>query len=132
MATTPVRSKEMEYAYLLQVMAAKDHALLPIAVDAAVLLEYAKEGASLYRTKTAGQVRTSEWKLDFGILDREGLINVTLGDLFRLPKSERERLAAHIVSPPLNARFLKLRLGMGGCTDEGEIEAWDGQLRAEP
>lgn len=131
MATTPIRSKEMEFAYLLQVLAAKDHALFPVAIDASVLLEYAKEGATLYRTKTAGQVRTSEWKLDFGILDEEGVINVTLGDLFRLPKGERERLAAHLVTPPLNARFLKLRLGMGGCTDEGEIEAWDGRLRSE-
>lgn len=132
MATTPIRSKEMEYAYLLHVLASKDYDMLPVAIDAAVLQEYAKEGATLYRTRTAGQVRMAEWKLDFGILDREGVINVTLGDLFRLPKSERERLAAHLVSPPLNARFLKMRLGMGACTDEGEVEPWDGKLRSEP
>lgn len=131
MATTPVRSKEMEYAYMLHVLSAKEYDMLPVAVDAAVLSEYAKEGAALYRTKTAGQVRTSEWKLDFGILDREGVINITLGDLFRLPRAERERLASYLVSPPLNARFLKMRLGMGACTDEGEIQPWDGQLRPE-
>ena len=129
MATTPVRSKELEYVYYLQAFSTKDHTLIPIAIDAKVLEEYAGHGAKLYRTKTSGQVRTAEWRLDFGILDDEGVICVTLGDLFRLPKEERERLAEHVVSPPLNARFLKLKMGGGACTDEGEVETWDGRLR---
>lgn len=128
-ATTPVRSKEIEYVYFLQAFSTKDHTLIPVVIDGSVLEEYAKEGAKLYRTKTSGQVRTKEWKLDFGILDDEGVITVTLGDLFRLPKKERERLAQHVADQPLNARFLKLRMGGGACTDEGEIETWDGRMR---
>jgi len=130
MATTPLRSKEMEYVYFLQAFSTRDHTLVPVAIDGKVLQEYAAEGAKLYRTKTAGQVRTAEWKLDFGILDEDGVINVTLGDIFRLPQSERERLAAHVVGGPYNARFLKLRMGGGACTDEGEIESWDGRMRS--
>ncbi len=129
MATTPIRSKELEYVYFLQAFSTKDHTLMPVAIDGKVLEEYAEEGATLYRTRTAGQVRTAEWKLDFGILDDEGVINVTLGDLFRLPKKERERLAQYVAGQPLNARFLKLRMGGGACTDEGEIESWDGRMR---
>ena len=129
MATTPIRSKELEYVYFLQAFSTKDHSLMPVAIDGKVLEEYAEEGATLYRTRTAGQVRTAEWKLDFGILDDEGVINVTLGDLFRLPKKERERLAQYVAGQPLNARFLKLRMGGGACTDEGEIESWDGRMR---
>lgn len=129
MATTPVRSKELEYVYFLQAFATRDHTLIPVAIDGKVLETYASEGATLYRTKTSGQVKTAEWRLDFGILDEEGLINVTLGDVFKLPKKERERLAAHVVGQPLNARFLKLRMGGGACTDEGEIESWDGRMR---
>ena len=132
MATTPIRSKELEYVYLLQAFSTKDPTLIPISLDGRVLEEYAAEGATLYRTRTAGQVRTAEWKLDFGILDDEGIINVTLGDLFRLPKKERERLAAHVAGPALNARFLKLKMGGGACTDEGEIEPWDGRMRSAP
>jgi len=128
-ATTPIRSKELEYVYFLQAFSTKDHSLMPVAIDGKVLEEYAEEGATLYRTRTAGQVRTAEWKLDFGILDDEGVINVTLGDLFRLPKKERERLAQYVAGQPLNARFLKLRMGGGACTDEGEIESWDGRMR---
>jgi len=128
-ATTPIRSKELEYVYFLQAFSTKDHTLMPVAIDGKVLEEYAEEGATLYRTRTAGQVRTAEWKLDFGILDDEGVINVTLGDLFRLPKKERERLAQYVAGQPLNARFLKLRMGGGACTDEGEIESWDGRMR---
>lgn len=130
MATTPIRSREMEYAYFVHALSTRDASMMPVAIDASVLGEYAREGASLFRTRTAGQVRHAGWKLDFGILDADGLLTVTLGDLFALPKKERERLAEHVVAPPLNARFLKLRLGMGACTDEGEIESWDGSMRA--
>lgn len=126
---TPVRSKELENLYFIQALSTRDHSLIPLTIDGQVLEEYAAEGVSLYRTKTAGQARTREWSLGFGILDDEGVINVALGDLLRLPKKERERLAGYVVSAPLNARFLKTKLGGGACTDEGEIESWDGTMR---
>lgn len=127
-ASTPLRSEALEYACLVQSLATKDPSLMPVAVRASLLDEYVKEGCRLYRSRTAGQVHGDGWKLDFGILDAEGLLTLTWGDVARLPKKERERLASHVVIPPVNARFLKMRLGMGACTDEGEIRAWDGRL----
>lgn len=131
MSSTPLHSPELEYLAVSQALAGKDPAALPLAVRADLLAEYSKEGLPLFRTRTAGLVRGEGWSLDFGILDEERLLTLTLGDLFRLPKKERERIAGYVLLPPVNARFLKMKLGAGACRDEGEIEAWDGRLGAD-
>lgn len=128
MSTTPLHSPELEYLAVSQVLVGKDPSLMPLAVRADLVEEYRKEGFALFRTRTAGQVRAQGWSLDFGILDEERLLTVTLGDLLRLPKKERERIAGYVLLPPVNARFLKLKLGAGACRDEGEIETWDGRF----
>lgn len=126
MATTPIRSAAIEYTCISQALVAKDPTLIPLAIRPEILAAYTSDGLKLYRTRTAGQVHGDGWKLDFGILDDEALLTVTYGDVLRLPKKERERVAEHVVNPALNARFLKMRLGMGACTDEGEIRVWNG------
>ncbi len=131
MSTTPIRSEALEYTCISQALVAKDPTLIPLALRPQILEEYHSAGLKLYRTRTAGQVHGDGWRLDVGILAEEGLLTVMLGDVLRLPKKERERVAGHVVTPALNARFLKMRLGMGACTDEGEITAWNGRVGDE-
>jgi hypothetical protein len=104
-----------------------DPALVQISFDAAVLEKYrGAVGYSLIRTDTAGRVkREGGWTLDAGIAE-DGSIHASLGDLLQqLPEEEREHWAQHVVSLPLSANFLAMRLRPNSCFDDGEVRAWD-------
>ncbi|HET7560651.1 MAG TPA: hypothetical protein VFK80_11885 [Limnochordia bacterium] len=102
---------------------------MPLVFEMRVLEKYVQAGNVVYRTNSAGRVDAKVWRVDFGIVDVAGVIHAQAGDVFKLPQAEREHWAAHIAAPPLNARFLKMRLGLGACIDEGDIELWDGTPR---
>jgi len=128
--TTPVHSPELVVRYVEQALVNKDTGALPICFDIAVLEKYRAAGYTLFRTKSAGRVQSPEgWRLDFGIVDDAGVIHASAADVCKLPRAERQHFAAHVRMPPLNARFLKLHMGLGACVDEGDIEDWDGRPR---
>lgn len=128
--TTPVHSPELVVRYVEQALVNKDTGALPICFDIAVLEKYRAAGYTLFRTKSAGRVQSPEgWRLDFGIVDDAGVIHASAADVCKLPRAERQHFAAHVRIPPLNARFLKLHMGLGACVDEGDIEDWDGRPR---
>lgn len=130
--TTPVHSPEMVTRYFTKVFAQKDFGAVPICFDIRVLERYREAGLTLIRTRSAGRVQGQGWRIDFGIVDDAGLIHAAAEDVFQLPSAEREHWAAHVVVPALNARFLKMRLGLGACVDEGDILTWDGRPLAAP
>jgi len=117
--------------YFEHAFSEKEAGRLPLCFDMAVLERYREGGrVSLMRTRNAGLLQSREgWRLDFGIVDEEALIHASAADVFSLPQAERVHFAAHLRFPPLNERFLEMRLGGAGCIDDGEIESWDGQPR---
>ncbi|MBO8140641.1 MAG: hypothetical protein H0Z37_00500 [Firmicutes bacterium] len=128
--TTPVYSPELVIRYVEQALVAKDPGQLPICFDIGVLEKYREAGCTFIRTRSSGRVQSPEgWRLDFGIVDDAGVIHAAAADVLKLPRKERQHFAAHVRVPPLNARFLKMRMGLGACIDEGDIEEWDGRSR---
>lgn len=102
-----------------------DPAGLPLVFSREVLRKYKEAGAVLIRTKNAGRVMQVEplmLRIDFGIHDESGTISVILGEfLHNIPRRERAHWAEHLVAPPQNERFLKMRL-RSGCVDDGDPE----------
>ncbi|OUM97049.1 MAG: hypothetical protein BAA04_06570 [Firmicutes bacterium ZCTH02-B6] len=129
--TTPVHSPELVLRFVERALVDKNPGALPICFDIAVLEKYREAGYTLFRTKSAGRVQAPEgWRLDFGIVDDAGVIHASAADVCKLPRAERQHFAAHVRTPPLNARFLKLHMGLGACVDEGDVEHWDGRPRS--
>ncbi|HEX6971822.1 MAG TPA: hypothetical protein VF234_06355 [Limnochordia bacterium] len=129
MTTTAVKDRSLVVRYLREALASKDATALQVAFDIAVLDKYRDAGDTFIRTKSAGRLIAKQgWHLDFGIVDEDGVIHTSFADLLhRLPAAEREHWVEYVVVPPLNSRFLKLRLGLGACIDEGDISDWDGR-----
>lgn len=107
-----------------QAFEAGDGAGLPVCFSLEVLRKYQEDGATLIRTKNAGRVMLlgpMSFRLDFGIHDDTRTITVLLGEFLRaVPKPERSRWAEFLVVPPLNERFLKMRV-RSGCVDDGDL-----------
>src|SRR3954454_7241444 len=86
--------------------------------DQRVLDRYrAQSGWRVMRTNTVGRIRSPEgWSLDFGIGPGERIIHASAADLSqRLPASERQHWAMHVVGPPVSRTFLTMRLAPGSC-----------------
>jgi hypothetical protein len=83
-------------------------------------------GWRVMRTNSVGRVQLSGgWSLDFGIADGEAIIHTTVADLSqRLPASERQHWAAHLLTPPVSRNFLIMRLAPGSCVDDGDLRDW--------
>jgi hypothetical protein len=96
--------------------------MLPLSFSLEVLRKYKEAGAKLFRTRNAGRVMLmGSFRLDFGIDDQSRTITVLLGELLRLvPSGERAHWAAHIVSPPVNEQYLKMRTSRS-CVDDGDV-----------
>ncbi|HXF52278.1 MAG TPA: hypothetical protein VNM43_11410 [Dehalococcoidia bacterium] len=104
-----------------------DPGMIQVSFDQRVLDRYrGVPGFSVVRTDTIGRVRREGgWSLDFGIAPGEEQIHVCLGDLFeKLPESEREHWAAHVVTLPLSDRYVQARLQPGSCVDDGDLRTW--------
>lgn len=127
--TTAVNDRTLIVRHLKEALAAKDPSAAQVAFDMSVLDKYREAGATFIRTRSAGRLIVKDaWQMDFGIVDADGVIHTSFGDLVgKLPAAEREHWAEHVLAPPLNARFLKMRLGLGACIDEGDILTWDGR-----
>lgn len=126
--TTPVYSPDLARKFYEKIFGEKDLASVPIVFSMEVLERYTQEpGHSLIRTRSAGRVQAPSWRVDFGILDAEGLIHAPAGEVMKLPAAERQHWAQFALANVLNARFLRMRLGLGACIDEGDIETWDGR-----
>jgi hypothetical protein len=95
--------------------------------DQRVLDRYrAQAGFRVIRTNTAGRVRSpAGWTLDFGIAGDDQVIHAAATDLAqRLPVAERQHWVGHLITPPVSANFLTMRLGAGACVDDGEVREW--------
>lgn len=113
--------------YLTSIFEQRDEGAIPVCFDMEVLQKYAGGGYTLMRSKNAGLLRARQgWRLDFGIADEAGIIHTSIGDVFKLPKSERSHFATYLKTGPLNGRFIQMRLGGGACVDDGETVSWDG------
>lgn len=119
---------ELASLYVQAAFEAKEAGDLPLFFSMDVLQRYAQDGVRLMRSHNAGRLQSKEgWRLDFGIVDEDGVIHAAVRDVLKLPRKERIHLAQHVIDVPLNARYLKLQLGQGGCVDEGDIIDWDGR-----
>ena len=95
--------------------------------DQHVLDKYrGQPGWRVIRTNTVGRVQSPVgWSLDFGIAEGEQLIHATLNDLTqRLPASERQHWAEHVLTPPVSRNFVTMRLAPGSCIDDGDLRNW--------
>jgi hypothetical protein len=103
--------------------------LIQIWFDPAVLDRYREaDGVRMIRSESIGRItRPAMWSFDFGLapagLDQKpDFVHLSLADLRdRLPESEREHWAAHVLTPAASVNFLKTRLAPGSCIDDGEI-----------
>ena len=98
--------------------------------DQRVLDRYrALSGWRVMRTNTVGRVRAPDgWSLDFGIADGEDLVHTSVTELSqRLPASERQHWAQHVVTPAASRNFVTMRLAPGSCIDVGDLRDWPSQ-----
>jgi hypothetical protein len=92
--------------------------------DQRVLDHYrAQPGWRVLRTNTVGRVRSPDgWSLDFGIAEGDHIVHASVADLTqRLPASERQHWAQHVVTPAVSRAFVTMRLAPGSCIDDGEL-----------
>ena len=95
--------------------------------DQRVLDRYrAQPGWRVMRTNTVGRVKSPEgWSLDFGIAADDAIVHTSLSDLNqRLPASERQHWAQHLITPAVSRAFVTMRLAPGSCIDDGDLRDW--------
>jgi hypothetical protein len=95
--------------------------------DQRVLDRYrAQPGWRVMRTNTVGRVRAPDgWSLDFGIAEGDELVHSGITELSqRLPASERQHWAQHVVTPAVSRNFVTMRLAPGSCIDDGDLRDW--------
>jgi hypothetical protein len=101
--------------------------------DQRVLDRYrAQPGARVMRTNTVGRVKSSDgWSLDFGIAEADALVHASLLDLNqRLPASERQHWAQHLITAAVSRAFVTMRLAPGSCIDDGDLRDWASETDA--
>jgi hypothetical protein len=91
-----------------------------------------KSGWRVMRTNTIGRVRSPEgWQLDFGIVVADGLLHTSARELSeRLPATERQHWAEHVILPATSRNFLTTRMAPGSCIDDGDLREWPASVRA--
>jgi hypothetical protein len=95
--------------------------------DQHVLDKYrGQPGWRVIRTNTVGRVQSPVgWSLDFGIAEGEELVHTSVNDLAqRLPATERQHWAEHLLTPSVSRNFLTMRLAPGSCIDDGDLRDW--------
>jgi hypothetical protein len=101
-----------------------DSGIAQLWFDQRVLDRYrAQPGTRVMRTNSVGRVRHVEgWQIDFGIAAADQLLHTTMQDLQRrLPSSERQHWAQHLVTPAVSRTFLTMRLAPGSCIEDGDL-----------
>ena len=123
MSSTPPRADPQRAALYLRVLGG-DLGAAQLWFDPRVLDRYrAQPGWRVMRTNSVGRVRSPEgWSLDFGIAEGEALVHTSASDLVqRLPATERQHWAQHVVTPDVSRNFLTMRLAPGSCIDDGDL-----------
>jgi hypothetical protein len=95
--------------------------------DRHVLDRYrAQPGWRVMRTNTVGRLRSPDgWSVDFGIAEGDALVHTSAAELTqRLPASERQHWAQHVVTPGVSRNFMTMRLAPGSCIDDGDLRDW--------
>jgi hypothetical protein len=95
--------------------------------DQHVLDRYrALPGWRVMRTNTVGRVKSADgWSLDFGIAPGDAILHTSLIDLNqRLPASERQHWAQHVITPAVSRTFVTMRLAPGSCIEDGDLRDW--------
>ena len=120
----------LQQALLGRALAAHDPGRLHLRFRAEVLQRYRElAGAQLVRTRSVGRVAVvpGRWSLDVGIVEGDREVHLPVEDLLdRLPETEWPHWMEHLVTSPLSANFLKMRLaGAAACIDDGETAPWD-------
>ena len=89
-------------------------------------------GWRVMRTNTVGRVRSPEgWSIDFGIAEAAGLLHSSATELSqRLPVTERQHWAQHVIQPAASRNFLIMRLVPGSCIDDGDLRDWPAAVPA--
>jgi hypothetical protein len=101
--------------------------------DARVLDRYrGQSGWRVMRTNTVGRVRSPEgWSIDFGIAEDDCVLHTSATELSqRLPVTERQHWAQHVVLPAASHNFLTMRLVPGSCIDDGDLRDWPAPVPA--
>ena len=101
--------------------------------DEHVLDRYrALSGWRVMRTNSVGRVRSPEgWSIDFGIGQDDCVLHATARELTeRLPATERQHWAQHVVLPAASRNFLTMRLVPGSCIDDGDLRDWPASVPA--
>lgn len=101
-----------------------DAGKVQVAFVVSVLDRYREAGVAIKRTNTVGRVSGSSWRLDFGIAPGEEQVHASVGDLLRLPESERQHWAMHLAQLPFSESYLKMLLHPGSCIDDGDTRDW--------
>jgi hypothetical protein len=100
--------------------------------DEHVLDRYRGEsGWRVVRTNSVGRLRSSEgWSIDFGITEDDRVLHTSATELSqRLPATERQHWAEHVVTPAASRNFLTMRLSPGSCIDDGDLREWPASVR---
>ena len=85
-----------------------------------------RAGWRVMRTNTVGRVQSSEgWSIDFGIAEGDAIVHTSLADLNqRLPTTERQHWAQHLITPAVSRAFVTMQLAPGSCIDDGDLRDW--------
>jgi hypothetical protein len=83
-------------------------------------------GWRVMRTNTVGRVRSPDGvTFDFGVAPGDQVVHASAADLAqRLPSTERQHWAQHMLVPPASRNFLTMRLVPGSCIDDGDLRDW--------
>jgi hypothetical protein len=128
MSATQGRADAQRVALYLRVLGG-DLGAAQLWFDPAVLDRYRAKPAGSWRvmrTNSVGRVQSPEgWSIDFGIADDEQYVHTSVTDLAqRLPPSERQHWAEHLVTPAVSRNFVTMRLVPGSCIDDGDLRDW--------
>jgi hypothetical protein len=123
MSGTADRVDPQRVALCLRVLGG-DFGAAQVWFDQHVLDRYrAQPGWRVMRTDTVGRIRSPDgWSLDFGIANDDRVVHASAADLTqRLPTTERQHWAQHVLTPPVSRTFVTMRLAPGSCIDDGEL-----------
>ncbi|MSQ31669.1 MAG: hypothetical protein EXR59_00280 [Dehalococcoidia bacterium] len=122
-----INEASYEALLLKKALAQGNLQLTPIFFDIDVLDKYRSVSwFSLIRSNTIGRLkREGSWSLDFGISPGEKVIHVSAGDIAdRLPPDEQAHWIKHLSAPAMSQNFMKTRLTIGACIDDGDTRKW--------
>jgi hypothetical protein len=90
-------------------------------------------GWRVMRTNTVGRVSSPDgWSLDFGIAEGNDIVHTSLAEISqRLPTTERQHWATHLVTPAVSRTFMTMRLAPGSCIDDGELRDFASQADSQ-